>query len=211
MTIWFTSDTHFYHYNIINFCNRFAGIQGLPIQLGRDEAKQVMNELLIQRWNEKIQKDDLVYHLGDFAFCGPRPACNILAQLNGIKHWIRGNHDYSLAKKPDVASFFQWQRDYYLLKVHDKFEDDEGIEIQFHQPIVLCHFPLLSWDGMAHGAWHLHGHTHGSLDKTWNATGTRKDVGVDTNNLYPYSYEEIKNHMALRTVTPAQGDYHGAS
>jgi calcineurin-like phosphoesterase family protein len=130
-----------------------------------------------------------------------------LAQLNGIKHWIRGNHDYGLAKKPDVASFFQWIRDYYVLKVHDKLQSDEDEkEYQYHQPIVLSHFPILSWDGMSHGTWHLHGHCHGSIDKTWNATGTRMDVGVDTNNLYPYSYEDIKNHMALRTVTPV--DHH---
>lgn len=202
MTVWFTSDTHFYHYNIIEFCNRPINIK----VYGRDEAKHLMNELLIERWNEKIKTDDLVYHLGDFAFCGSSKAIAILQRLNGIKFWIRGNHDYGLAKKPDVSSFFQWTQDYYLLKVHDQFETDDGEIQQYHQPIVLSHFPLLSWDGMAHGSWHLHGHCHGSIDNTFNAKGTRKDVGVDTNNLYPYSYEEIKKIMVMRSVIPV--DHH---
>src|SRR5690606_13737518 len=119
------------------------------------------------------------------------------------KYWIRGNHDYSLAKKPEVAEHFEWIRDYYMLRVHDKYEADNGDEQQFHQPIALMHFPILSWDGMHHGTWMLHGHCHGSLPDTG---GQRMDVGVDTNNLYPYSYEDVKKRMVLRTVVPV--DHH---
>ena len=51
--IFFTSDHHFGHTNILKFCNSpFNSIEQ-------------MNEELIKRWNEKIGPDDEVYHLGD--------------------------------------------------------------------------------------------------------------------------------------------------
>lgn len=194
MTIWFTSDTHFWHRNIQQYCNRPG------------ESVEGMNELLIQRWNERVKPNEEVYHLGDFFFCGVTKAEEILKRLNGIKFWIKGNHDYKQTKLAEP--YFQWVRDYYRLMVHDvhQAEDDETSFQQYHQPIILSHYPILSWDGMAHGSWHLHGHCHGSIDNTWNKTGMRKDVGVDTNNLYPYSYEEIKNIMAIRSVVPT--DHH---
>lgn len=193
----FTSDHHFYHYNIIDLCKRFA-IDGR----NKQEANDYMTELLIERWNSKIEETDEVYHLGDFFWCGAERAITILDRLNGIKYWVRGNHD----KVGPLEDQFVWVRDYYELKVHDNFKDSDGKIKQYHQPIVLCHFPLLSWNCMAHGAWHFHGHCHGSIDNTWNSTGLRKDVGVDTNDLYPYSYEELKNFLTLRTVVPT--DHH---
>jgi calcineurin-like phosphoesterase family protein len=163
-----------------------------------------MNALLISNWNSRIKPDDEVYHLGDFAFAGITKVVPILEQLNGKKYLIRGNHDYGIAKKPDFLKNFEWIKDYYLLKVHDSFIDEEENVKQYHQPIALMHFPILSWDGMAHGSWMLHGHCHGSLPQT---KMMRMDVGVDTNNLFPYSYEEIKKIMTLRTIVPV--DHHG--
>jgi len=192
MSIFFTSDTHFWHKHIIDYCARPA----------RDLDE--MHSKLIDLWNARIKPDDDVYHLGDMAFCGPTKFMPILEQLNGRKHWIRGNHDHSLAKKDAIAEKFVWIRDYYVLRVHDQYTDEEEVIHQYHQPIVLCHFPILSWDNMASGSWHLHGHCHGSLPKT---RMMRLDVGVDTNQLSPYSYEEIKKIMVMRSVVPV--DHHG--
>lgn len=197
--IYFTADTHFYHYNIIKLCNR------LPYfnldEYSREIATDMMNKRLIERWNERIKSGDEVYHLGDFAFCGKDKAITILEQLNGVKYWIRGNHDHDLAKK--VGVFFEWVKDYHVLRVHDKSQQDDGEWGQYHQPIALMHFPILSWENMHHGTWHLHGHCHGNLEKS---KGMRMDVGVDTNNLYPYSYEDIKKEMIMRTIVPV--DHH---
>ena len=52
----FTSDTHFGHNNIIKFCKR-------PWK-----TTEEMNEALIERWNSVVKPDDIVFHLGDFAF-----------------------------------------------------------------------------------------------------------------------------------------------
>jgi calcineurin-like phosphoesterase family protein len=191
--IYFTSDTHFWHKAVIGYCNRPA------------KDVQEMNDLLIQRWNERVKDQDEVYFLGDFAFCGTTKALDILEQLKGKKYAIRGNHDHTLFKKDPIKDHFVWIRDYYNLRVQDvRQSDEEETDISYHQPIILCHFPILSWDGMARGAWHLHGHCHGSLPST---RAMRLDVGVDTNNLSPYSYEEIKKIMTLRSFVPV--DHHG--
>lgn len=56
MHIWVTSDSHFNHANIIALCNR-------PFT-----CVDIMNECLIENWNARVSKEDLVIHCGDFAF-----------------------------------------------------------------------------------------------------------------------------------------------
>lgn len=185
--IYFTSDTHFWHRAIITYCNR-----PWPDQ-------ETMNAGLIERWNSRIKATDTVYHLGDFAFCGAQKAIDIYSQLRGTKILIKGNHDSKQVRNLPWDGIY----DYYVHREHILYEDDEGNIQQFHQPIVLMHFPILSWDGMAHGAWHLHGHCHGSLPDNGSF---RMDVGVDTNDWYPYSIDDIRTKMALRSVVPV--DHH---
>ena len=52
--VFFTSDTHFNHANIIRFCNR-------PF---KDVSH--MNEAIISNWNRVVGPEDIVFHLGDF-------------------------------------------------------------------------------------------------------------------------------------------------
>lgn len=188
--IWFTSDPHYWHKNIIRFCKRpFADIVE-------------HNEGLINRHNTAVQPNDEVYILGDFAFASKARTIEVAKQLNGIKYLIRGNHDPRSEEFWTTECGFQWVKDYYELKVHNVYqsEEDETKFIQYHQPIVLCHYPLLSWNGMVHGAWHFHGHCHGTLQET---PSFRKDIGVDTNNMSPWSYDELKAVMAMRSIQPA--------
>lgn len=194
MTTWFTSDIHFWHRAIIQYCKR-----------PWDDVEK-MNEGLIQRWNEKIKPDDEVWFLGDFAFCGVSKAVPILERLNGVKNAVLGNHDYKLFKKLDCPMFFKSVQHYKHLRVSLQYVDEEEQPQQYGQSIILCHFPILSWDGMAHGSWMLHGHCHGGLDHNLNATGLRLDVGVDSHNWYPISLEDVWAKLALRTVVPV--DHH---
>jgi calcineurin-like phosphoesterase family protein len=81
--IWFTSDHHFGHKNIIEFSKRpFASV---------DE----MNVEMIKRWNEKVRQDDIVYHVGDFALMSPGKLRQLRSQLNGRICLITGNHESS--------------------------------------------------------------------------------------------------------------------
>lgn len=79
--IWFTSDSHFCHKNIIKYCDRpFCDVEE-------------MNSELIRRWNSVVAEDDVVYHLGDL-YLGPADrAYSLLSALNGHIILIRGNHD----------------------------------------------------------------------------------------------------------------------
>lgn len=79
--IYFISDTHFNHKNIIKYCNRpFADVKE-------------MNEILINNWNDTVSQDDTIYHLGDFALGNKEQSLNIIHELNGNKFLILGNHD----------------------------------------------------------------------------------------------------------------------
>lgn len=79
---WFISDTHFNHTNIIKYCNR-------PFS-----STIEMNEHIISKWNDTINKNDTVYHLGDFALQSDKnTVLNLVSQLNGKIILILGNHD----------------------------------------------------------------------------------------------------------------------
>lgn len=87
----FTSDTHFFHKNIISHCNRpFANV---------DE----MNAELIARWNETVSPGDRVFHLGDVSFAGVNATREIISQLNGHKVLLRGNHDRNCDKMMEIG------------------------------------------------------------------------------------------------------------
>ncbi len=207
MTTWFTSDTHYYHHNIIGFCDRDIGYGPghVPAFMSREEANNRMNQILIERYNAVVKPEDEVYHLGDFAFCGVNKADAILEQLNGKKYWIKGNHDYQLADNDKINSHFVWVRDYTRKMFKMEYQDDEGQDQSYFQPIVMCHFPIASWDAMSHGSWHLHGHCHGSLE---DIGVCRIDVGVDCHGLAPVSLDKLRNIMALRSIKSV--DHHGA-
>jgi calcineurin-like phosphoesterase family protein len=86
--IFITSDHHFFHNNIIKYCNR-------PF---RDYEE--MNEFMIKKWNEVVREGDIVIHLGDFAF--RNKAYLILPRLNGMVVLVRGNHDLNITREDGV-------------------------------------------------------------------------------------------------------------
>lgn len=93
----FTSDTHFSHYNIIRYCNR-------PFNSSNE-----MNDVIVENWNSVISQEDEVYHLGDVCF---GDFDNIRSRLNGKIYLIKGNHDRKVNPRN-----FEWIKDYYNLKV----------------------------------------------------------------------------------------------
>ncbi len=124
MKYWIISDTHFYHKRISGYCNR-------PFW----SVKQ-MNEEMIKRWNAKVCKNDIVFHLGDFCFGDENKIKEIRARLNGNIILIRGNHD-------------------------KKITSDMGFTI-FEEPItlgnkILSHYPL---EDIPEGFINIHGHIH---------------------------------------------------
>ena len=194
MALFFTSDSHFNHANILTYCNR-------PF-----ENVQLMNEALIRNWNSVVTAEDEIWHLGDFALGGDvNAARNILHRLNGKKNFILGNHDNIV--RNGFLNLFE-NRDFlksnkYFYNLQEIIVPDEEMDIK--QKIVLCHFPLESWHHAHHGAWHLHGHCHGTLPSGEHQA--RLDVGVDVHNYTPISYEDIKKIMTKKVFKPI--DHHG--
>lgn len=81
MKIWFTSDTHFNHANIIEYCQRpFKDVNH-------------MNHAMVNNWNSVVSPEDRVYHVGDFAMGNKSHWERFCKALNGCKILIRGNHD----------------------------------------------------------------------------------------------------------------------
>ena len=176
--IYFTADTHFWHQSA---AKRFR--KGF-------ESVEHMNEVLVENWNKKVKRDDLVYHLGDLSFGGKEKTTNILSRLNGRKVLVLGNHD--------TKSFLGLKETDHIERIERMMEvkmvDPDTAD--GYQRIVLCHCPMLTWNRAHYGAWHLHGHCHGSLDGKFD--GKRLDVGVDCHDLAPVSYEEVKALMAKK-------------
>lgn len=178
--LFFTSDVHFGHANIIKFCNRpFASV---------DE----MNEGLIQRWNEVVKPGDTVWSLGDFAFMPYDKTVETIKRLNGDLHMVLGNHDQKIAqnrKELLVSGLVKEIRDYKELSWNK-------------QKMCLFHYAQRAWNGSHYGSWQLFGHTHGTMEPY----GKSVDVGVDSPFILgeapyrPFSFEEVSDFMRNREV-----------
>jgi len=100
--IWFTSDTHFGHKNILKFCPNSRPVKSV----------EEHDERLIRNWQEQVGQNDRVYHLGDFFFCNGDRAKKILDRLPGQIHFIHGNHDKVISSNHDIRSRFVSVSDY---------------------------------------------------------------------------------------------------
>jgi calcineurin-like phosphoesterase family protein len=127
-----------------------------------------MDEEIINRWNVTIKSNDIVYHLGDFSMGDPR---KYYSQLNGTVYIIPGSHDKDLKKLDSKFILLPL----YTLKYNKEL-------------FILCHYALRTFYHSYYGTFQLYGHSHGKLPKR----GRAMDVGVDTNNFYPYSIDKIK-------------------
>lgn len=178
--IWFTSDLHFGHQNIIKFCNR-------PWK-----TVEEMNEGLIANWNSVVKDDDIVFDLGDFAFAPNSKWKEILGRLRGKHYLILGNHDVTRWPGDKIMGLFESVHYQMLLKIDDKYK------------VILNHYPFLCYAGTYRNpedcVIQLHGHVHeypGATGKDIERLQYRfpyqYDVGVDNNNYTPVSWDKIKS------------------
>ena len=175
MATYFTADTHFGHANIIKYANRpFASVAE-------------MDATLIKNWNDTVGPDDDVYHLGDFSLTSPAKTRDILDQLNGRIHLIKGNHETSALACSDR---FVWVKDYHELAL----PDEEAYKGQRY--LMLFHYAMRVWNGSHHGTFHLYGHSHGELPELQDQRCL--DVGVDVFGFRPVSYEKVREVLLGR-------------
>jgi calcineurin-like phosphoesterase family protein len=193
--IFFTSDLHIGHKNIL--------------KLGSGRPFSTIDEhdnTLIQNWNSVVKDEDIIYHLGDFAFCcSPNRTLEVLEQLNGKINFIWGNHDQNLMKLSKLPLIYGSEKynflgDYAYIRCPDK-EREKG-----YQGIVLMHYPLVVWYKVNKGVWHLHGHCHQGLDSSYYEGSPKLDVGVDGWSYTPVSYETVK--FVLEAIDFIAPDHH---
>ena len=188
---WISSDFHYFHKNIIRLCDR-------PFS-----SMEEMHEEMIKRVNECVFPEDTFYILGDFIW-QDYELKNITDQIN-CKNLILilGNHDspHPMHRK------FNKAKEHFL---RDGFKEvciEKDIKIG-RFGVKLNHFPY--WDHNAtaeyevrYKEWRpqnnahtflLHGHSHSKPENKLKENSL--DVGVDGNNFYPYSFDDIREIIA---------------
>jgi calcineurin-like phosphoesterase family protein len=177
--IYFISDNHFFHTNIIKYSNR------------KFNNAEEMNEHMIQQWNKTVKPQDTVYYLGDLTLSTSMDRVNsVIPRLKGQIYLIKGNHDLWVRKYKELPKNIVMVKDYYELSYNKN-------------KIVLCHFPFEHWHNSYKGSFHLHGHCHGSIDVK-NREIRRMDVGVDSENIkdyQPISIDEVFSILVSKNLS----------
>jgi len=155
--IWFTSDTHFNHKNILEYCARpyYDVIE--------------MNNQMIEQWNSQVRPQDTVYLLGDFTLSHDAvQIASWITKLKGSIKLIPGNHDWWIKEKKVIDYLQAYHKEDWA-----RWEIRPWMDFLKHnkKKIIMSHYPLESWREDIH----LHGHTHG---KSAPKEG-RLDVGWD--------------------------------
>jgi calcineurin-like phosphoesterase family protein len=167
--IWFTSDFHFGHFNIIRYCNR-------PFTT-TDE----MDACIVDRMNQCVKPNDTLYFLGDFCMGSIEKVAAYRKRLNCKKiHFIEGNHDKVTRKLQKV--FVSWSS---MSEIHVG-----------KQGIILCHYAMRVWLHHGRGTWQLYGHSHSNLPD--EPLSLSMDVGVDTHDFRPWQFEEVQAIMKAK-------------
>lgn len=171
--LWLTSDLHFYHKNILKYTKR-------PYN-----TVEEMNQGIIDNWNSVVKEDDIVIVLGDLGFCGITKLIPLIKQLKGQIYVIQGNHDSDSVM---LALYNEGIiKGYNRLRSITVTGDSECPD----QELTLCHFPMISWYNKEKGAWMIHGHEH-QQPETLSFSPAHYDVGLDKNNCFPISFEQLK-------------------
>jgi calcineurin-like phosphoesterase family protein len=186
MSVWFTSDLHLGHANIIKYSGRrFADVA-------------TMNRALVDGWNDAVAPTDDVWVLGDFALGRIEATLPLAQQLQGRKFLLCGNHDRCWSGHGARAR--EWVSRYQEagFEVH---QDQLELEVKGVQ-VLACHFP---YEGDSHGhdryiearpvdrgQWLVHGHVH----ERWRQRGRMINVGVDAWDYRPVSADTLARLMA---------------
>ena len=167
----YISDTHFGHENIMRLCNR-------PFKTAEEQ-----DEVIINNWNNTVSKNDTVYILGDFCFRAGKDPEYYLEKLNGKKILINGNHDGVIMK--NIRKYSK-----YFEKIVPYLEiNDDGSKI------ILCHYPMVEWNGYFHNSLHFYGHIHNNIEndayKIMKNVKNAYNVGADILDFSPQTKENV--------------------
>lgn len=194
MSTWYTADTHFGHSNILHLGE------------GRPFADIAAHDwALISRWNERVQPDDVVWHLGDFSMSITAME-RVVPRLNGRIHLVAGNHDGCWTAHPSTSRRAQAVKSinrYLAAGFHTVY--DSGV-VADHRigdlPVMLSHLPAMGDHFTEHRYAEqrpdpgvlplLCAHVH----QSWLVNGRQINVGVDQWGFAPVHSQVILELIA---------------
>jgi calcineurin-like phosphoesterase family protein len=191
--IWLTSDTHYSHTNICRGVSNWNnGSEADFAESTRDFADlESMNSAIVVNINNCVDENDWLIHCGDWSFGGFDKIEEFREQIN-CKNivLILGNHDHHIQNnKNNVQRLFTHVAHYEEMNITNKSNK---------QRLILCHYPIISWNNMNIGAFMIHGHQH--LKGDWRfGEGKRMDIGMcGSPEFRPYHLDEIIEYLHNR-------------
>lgn len=198
MKIFVTSDTHFGHV-------RVAELRGFDTVADHDRE-------LVDRWNNTVGVEDIVYHLGDFSM--NLKALSVVSELNGSVNLVAGNHDqcwHRRSKTRDVRIAVGRAAGYLNAGFHQVFTSGTILMEVHGKDVVLSHLPVVG-DHQSQDRYLerrpfpgdlpvLCGHVHAQ----WRTCQKQLNVGVDVNDLRPIRIEEALREVSGLTGMGAEG------
>lgn len=176
--IWFVSDTHFGHANILKFKHSDGS------QLREFDNVEHMDETMVDNWNRVVADNDIVYHLGDVYF---GQGHKVLNRLKGRKRLILGNHD--TVKNQDIQANFQ------KILVWRMFTE---------YGLLLTHIPVHAGSFEMKSLVNVHGHTHKHWVSIINENNQQVDdvryfnVCVENTNFTPIHIDDVLARIQAR-------------
>ena len=169
--LFFVSDTHFNHANILKFVN-YEG------DLVRPEFDSVedMDETMIERWNSVVKAEDKIYHLGDVSF-DLKAFHRIMPRLNGKKRLILGNHD-----KFDMSEYLR-----FFEKIQESWQPTRRT--------LFTHRPVYMGGTEGHEKFNIHGHIHRTRKEM--ISPQHLNVSVEMTNYAPIHWDEICKKLGI--------------
>jgi calcineurin-like phosphoesterase family protein len=212
MSLFFCSDPHAFHGNIMKYCRRLdfmteadrAAFLDLEARGGdfrtlrmSEESEDNMNRGLVANINARVGSDDTLWCLGDWVFGSGESYVKNARWFRDQIHcktilFVWGNHD-----KRTIRDLFH--------QAYDQAEIRAG-----NVRITVNHYPMLTWNGQHHGSVqapniHLYGHVHGLYETVANANPLKYaeawpalDVGFDAHDYQVWSLDEVLERLQPR-------------
>lgn len=217
-----TSDTHISHKNIVRGETAWS-LERANNSVRDFDTRDEMNITIINNINAVVRENDWLIHLGDWSFGGIEQIWEFRKRLN-VKNilLVRGNHDHHI--HPESKPIYIDNED---ISIAEKLGIEVRREEHKHIPYVLTqelftyvtvnpwvkviypnmafnfdlfHRPMVTWEKISHGNFHLFGHLHSSPENKLNFPGKCMDVGIDGNNMKPYNLMDVVKLLQKKPI-----------
>lgn len=145
---YYIADPHFFH----------SAMNSKMDRRGFENVEQ-MNQYMLDKWNQKVHRNDEVVILGDLSWGSAEETNELIDKLNGRLYLIQGNHDRFMKNKDFNIGRFVW------IKPYEEMQDNK-------RKVILCHYPIMCYNGQyrvdengSPKVYMLYGHVHDTYDQ----------------------------------------------